>query len=123
MNFILNKSQPIAQQIYELICISIVNQEFKVNDKIFSVRELALKMGVNPNTIQKSFEMLENQGIIYSIKGSDWYVSENISIANEVVDALRKKKTDMYFLEMAQLGYDKDTVLKNLNERIGDDNE
>lgn len=123
MQWIINKSYPICPQIFEQICLAIANQEIKPHEKIFSVRELALKLGVNPNTVQKSFELLEEQGIIYSIRGSGWYVSEDINTAKNVVDELKLKKTEAYFLEMKQLGYSIESTIKYLNERYGNNNE
>ena len=66
MNWTLDKSRPICPQICELISVAIANGEFAANEKLLSVREVALLAGVNPNTVQKSFEDLERRGVIHS---------------------------------------------------------
>lgn len=123
MKWNIDKSHPICPQICEQLCVAIANEEFLPNHKILSVRELALILGVNPNTVQKSFEELERLEVIYSIRGSGWYVCENTKIAKEEVKKILLKKTNEYFLEMKQLGYDIKKTMKYLNERYGDNNE
>ncbi|MBQ7784361.1 MAG: GntR family transcriptional regulator, partial [Oscillospiraceae bacterium] len=46
------------------------------NDKLPSVRELAKELGVNPNTVSKAFQMLERDGIIYSLAGRGSFISD-----------------------------------------------
>ena len=123
MKWELNKSRPITQQIFEYICISISDDELKTNEKLPSVRELALNLCVNPNTIQKSYELLEERNVIYSVRGSGWYVNENVTTAKEVVEEIIENKCNSFFDEMKQLGFDLKTTIKLLNERYGDDNE
>lgn len=120
MNWNINKSFPICPQICEQICVMIVKKELLPKNKVFSVRELALKIGVNPNTVQKAYETLESQKIIYSVRGSGWYVGEDIQLAINVVKALTDKKTEQYLLEMEQLGYNKEEIKKYIFERIGE---
>ena len=49
----------------------------KAGDKIPSVRALALDLGINPNTVQKAYTILENDGIIYSVSGKGSFIAEN----------------------------------------------
>ena len=119
MNWMLDKSRPICPQICELICASVANGEFSAGEKLLSVREVALLAGVNPNTVQKSFEELERRGVIHSVRCSGWYVNENTSAAVEELGALRIKKTEEYLAEMVQLGCGTDEIIKYINECQG----
>ena len=123
MKWNINKSLPICPQICEFISLGIVNEKLKPGEKINSVRELALMIGVNPNTVQKSYDILEESGIIYSVRGSGWYVSSDITKAKEVVRLLVFEKTKSYIDAMKQLGFDFDKTLKYLKESFGDLNE
>ena len=116
MNWTLDKSRPICPQICELMCVAIANGEFSVGEKLLSVREIALLAGVNPNTVQKSFEELERRGVIHSVRCSGWYVNENVDAAADEVRSLRMKITEDYFDEMSKLGCDLDEIIKYLNE-------
>ncbi len=106
MKWQLDKSRPICPQICEQICVRIANGEFAPNERLLSVREVAVAAGVNPNTVQKSFELLETQGLIYSVRGSGWFVGEDISLAKQQIYELRRSKTYAYLTDMAQLGFD-----------------
>ena len=78
--------------------------KLKPNERIKSVREAAVAVGVNPNTMQRSYETLEQEGILYSVRGSGWFVSENSEKAKLTLDKLRREKTEIYFNEMKNLG-------------------
>ena len=123
MKWNINKSRPICPQICEQICVGIKNKELLPQEKIYSVRELAIKLGVNPNTVQKSLDILEEQGVIYSVRGSGWYVSEDISIAEKKVEKLVKNRVKEFLMEMENLGFDERKTLDYLKERLGENNE
>lgn len=116
MNWTLDKSRPICPQICEVICVAIANGELSAGGRLLSVRDIALLAGVNPNTVQKSFEELERLGVIHSVRCSGWYVNENTDAAKDTVTALRIKRTGEYLSAMSQLGCDYDSVIKYLNE-------
>ncbi len=116
MNWILDKTRAICPQISEQLCMRIACGEFAANERLMSVREVALAAGVNPNTVQRSFEELERQGILYSIRGSGWYVAEDISLAKEILEKRRADKTAAYFEAMEMLGLEKDEIKKYVKE-------
>ena len=99
MKWIIDKNRPICPQICEQICVAISKGELEPKSKIYSVRELALEIGVNPNTVQKSYDELEKKGVLNSIRGSGWYVSEDISIAKEVVSKIYTNAVSLYNLQ------------------------
>jgi DNA-binding transcriptional regulator YhcF (GntR family) len=119
MNWNINKSIPICPQICERLCVAIANKELAPKNKISSVRELALLLSVNPNTVQKSYDSLEKKGVIYSVRGSGWFVSENVDIALDIVKEVFLKKTFEYLKDMENLGYDKEAVIAYLNNEDG----
>lgn len=120
MNWTLDKTRPICPQLCEIICINIANGNFSAGQKILSIREIALLAGVNPNTVQKSFEELERRGVIHSIRCSGWYVNNSIDAAKNEVRALRIKKAEDYLTAMSQLGCNLDEMIKYLYECQGD---
>lgn len=75
MNFTSNK--PIYIQIADLICEKILVQIFKEEDRIPSVRELAIDLEVNPNTVMRTYEYLQELAIIYNKRGVGFFVSLN----------------------------------------------
>ena len=121
MKWTIDKAKPICPQICERLCVAIGNNELLPNDKISSVRELAISLGVNPNTVQKSYDILEEKNVIYSIRGSGWFVCENVAVAHEAVEEVFFKKTLEYLRDMEILGYDKNKIIAYLeNQNRGD---
>ena len=116
MEFKIDKSIPICPQICDQLSAVIASGEFPPDSKLLSVREVALKAGVNPNTVQKSFEQLEQNGLIYSIRGSGWFVGNNAYRAKEQVNTLAESKTKAYFEAMSQIGFDTEMVKKYIEE-------
>ena len=72
---IFNNSQPIYIQILELINYKIMNQEWKPDERIPSVRDLAVSYEVNPNTIMRVYERLQSDEVIYKRRGLGYYLS------------------------------------------------
>lgn len=116
MNWVLDKSRAICPQISEQLCMRIACGEYEPNERLMSVRDVAVEAGVNPNTVQHSFEELEHQGILYSIRGSGWYVAEDISLAQNVLEKIWMEKTKAYFDTMKTLGLEKEAVKKYVEE-------
>lgn len=112
MDWSMNKNRPICPQLCELLCVAIAKGEFLPGARLPSVRELALTAGINPNTVQKSFSELENLGLIYSVKGTGWFVGENTAAAKETVEKLAAQKTAEFLAEMKKLGIDAEGVNK-----------
>lgn len=69
------ESQAIYLQIADYICEKILLKEWKPEERIPSVRELAVQLEVNPNTVMRTFEFLQQQEIIHNQRGIGYFVS------------------------------------------------
>lgn len=116
MDWYLDKDRPICPQICEQICVKIAAGEFAPGEKLLSVREVAVAACVNPNTVQKSFEELERQQLIYSVRGSGWFVRETTEAAKEMVERLKSEKTKQYMDAMQALGLSEKETKQYLEE-------
>ena len=67
--------EQLKKQLLEFITIGILSP----NDKLPSVRAMASQIGVNPNTVAKAYQELEEHGYIYSEKGKGCFVADNES--------------------------------------------
>ncbi|MCR4807154.1 MAG: GntR family transcriptional regulator [Lachnospiraceae bacterium] len=86
----LKDSRPIYEQIVDKFRLLIINGVLKSEDKMPSVRTLAMDLSINPNTIQKAYGELERQGYIYTVKGRGNFVSE----ISKLVEDYRKEVFD-----------------------------
>ena len=67
---------PLYEQIAEKFQALILKGVLPPNTQLPSVRSLALELSLNPNTIQKAFALLEQQGYIYPVKGRGNFVAD-----------------------------------------------
>ncbi len=70
-------TRPIYEQVVEKFSQLILRGVLKADERMPSVRTLAMDISINPNTIQKAYAELERQGYIYTIKGRGNFVSNN----------------------------------------------
>lgn len=72
-----NNGQAIYLQIVDYVCEKVLLQVWKPEDKIPSVRELAMQLEVNPNTVARTYEFLKQQEIIYDKRGIGYFISSD----------------------------------------------
>jgi GntR family transcriptional regulator len=72
-------SQAIYLQIADYISDRILLKEWKQDERIPSVRELAVQLEVNPNTVMRTYDFLQQQNVIYNQRGIGYFVSADAS--------------------------------------------
>lgn len=70
-------TRPIYEQVVDRFKKLILRGVLCPDDKLPSVRNLAVDLSINPNTIQRAYAELERQGYIYTVKGKGNFVSDN----------------------------------------------
>lgn len=82
-------SKSISLQIADDISEKVLSGALPVGEKIPSVRELAAEMGVNPNTIVRSYSELQMKEIIENQRGIGYFVTDN---AVQIIKNWKKKE-------------------------------
>lgn len=70
-----DSNKPIYIQIADNICEKVLSGEFKPGDRIPSVREWGVTIGVNPNTVARSYEIITDRGVVYNQRGIGFFVA------------------------------------------------
>lgn len=83
--------KPIYEQIVERFQMLIVRGVLEADAQMPSVRSLATELSINPNTIQKAYTILEQQGYIYPIKGRGNFVSGSRNLVEQKKENLDRK--------------------------------
>lgn len=109
-----DSNKPIFLQIYDSICEKILSGEYPEGSRILSVRELGAEIGVNPNTVMRSYERLTFDNIIFNKRGIGYFISEG---AREAVLAKMRaeflsEELPAILKKMELLGIDRETLLK-----------
>ncbi len=112
-----NKNIPIYIQIEENIKLDIITNKYKPGEKIKSVREFALELKINPNTINRALLELEEQGLIITQRTSGKYITENKKIIEKEKNKLINKKIDEFMNDMKQLKIDKNEIIQIIKEK------
>ena len=116
ININFRDSRPIYEQVKTTLRTLIVSGAMSPDEKLPSVRELASQLVINPNTIQRAYRELEQEGYIISIPGKGSYA--NLSAQ---VDEGRKKElltaTDEIVAELLYLGVTPDELDRRIREK------
>jgi GntR family transcriptional regulator len=70
-----SQSQAIYLQIADYVCEKILLGEWPPEQRILSVRELAIQLEVNPNTVMRAYEFLQQENIIYNQRGIGFFAA------------------------------------------------
>lgn len=106
-------STPIYQQLVQEIKEAILRGALQPGDKLPSVRDLASRLTINPNTIQKSYQELERQKVIETLRGKgtfvclDYQAREDEEKMRELKENLRKTLVEAHYL-----GLDQERIVK-----------
>ena len=110
----------IHEQIEEELKELIVSNVLPEDEQLPSVRELAVSLTVNPNTVQRAYKQLESDGFIYSIKGKGNFVSSAKTAGNDRhIDELYASFTSAA-KELMYLGEDKASLENIINNVFGE---
>lgn len=113
------KDQSIFIQIAETIKNRILSGDYVADERIPSVRDIAMEMEVNPNTVMKGFEVLQREGLIYNKRGMGYFVEAN---ALETIQKDRKARLKDEIIpsilnEMELLGISIEELIEALEAR------
>ncbi|EGT2074453.1 GntR family transcriptional regulator, partial [Listeria monocytogenes] len=89
----------------------IVTGTYEAGDKLLSVRELATKLEVNPTTIQRAYAELEETEIIYTVRGTGKYLTEDKRRIEQLENDIAKQLTENFISEMSKLGINKEKII------------
>lgn len=114
MSISFSNERPIYLQIVDQIKIKIITGEYKPGDKLPSVREMAMEMQVNPNTMQRAYSYLEMEGLVHSQRTSGRYVDSDPEKVRQLKKELAKTQVRDFLKSMQQLGFGMDEIIEVL---------
>lgn len=109
-------TRPIYEQIVEKMQTLILKGVLPNDSKLPSVRNLAIELSINPNTIQKAYAELERRGFLYTVKGRGNFVHYQDVLLNEKKAQL-VDKIKQIIKEAEELGIKKEELFMAVDER------
>lgn len=108
--------KPIYEQIKDNFKQLIIEGVLKTDDRIPSVRELAISMAINPNTIQKAYKELEFEGYVYSVRAKGVFVASLENIAHDKNSEKLYKNLEDAARELFFVGEDKEKLIETIEK-------
>lgn len=108
-------AKPIYEQIKDGLRKLVITNSLIANEKLPSVREMASKLAINPNTIQKAYRELEAEGYVYTVAGKGTFVAERkevLGVRNEEL----MKEFDEVVTELLFLAMDEDSLKTRIEQ-------
>ena len=115
-----NDHKPIYLQIADSLCDKVLSGEWSADDRIPSVRELGITLGVNPNTILRSYEYLQSINVIYNKRGVGYFVdpSAKKSIMKGERDQFLNEELPIIVRKLGLLGITKEELNQKIEELL-----
>ena len=107
-HFRMEEGVPIYPQIIGYIERGVVAGAIRSGDEMPSRRTLSALLGVNPNTVQKAYRMLEEEGLITSHTGAKSYVSADAGLVERIRGELVEETVRGAAAALRQMGVDRD---------------
>lgn len=105
-----NERIPIYIQIMNLIKKDIITGQLKKGDKLLSVREMAEKLNVNPNTIQRVYQELEREGVIFTQRGMGTFITQDNKRIQDIKDEMASDIVISYINGMKSIGFNEKEI-------------
>jgi GntR family transcriptional regulator len=107
-----SSAAPIYMQIMDEIKREIVSGERKAGSKVEPVRDMAQRMGVNPNTVQRAFAQLEREGLMFTERTSGRYITADVKLINTIKEESVMNNVAEFVGHMLKSGFSKVDILR-----------
>jgi DNA-binding transcriptional regulator YhcF (GntR family) len=106
-----NDKTPIYLQLVDIFKMSIANGTWPIGGRVDTVRDLAIRYQVNPNTVQRSLAELERENLVFSERTSGRYITNDEGVVREIRAKLAARKISDYAEQMSLLGFGSEEIL------------
>ncbi|WP_206911488.1 hypothetical protein IGL98_002213 [Enterococcus sp. DIV0840] len=97
--------RPIYLQIMDFIIQQIISGKLEPGDKVKAVREMAVELATNPNTVQRALQELEREDILFSKRGLGRFVTEDIEKISDLQHQAVGQVIENFLAEMKKMGW------------------
>lgn len=111
-----DSKKPIYMQIEDLIKLRIIRGDYNPGDKLMSIRDFAGEMKVNPNTVQRSYQNLEDSELIYTERGIGSFITEDLEKIDKYRDKMARKIVKDFIEDIHSIGMELEEVLVYIKE-------
>lgn len=113
-----NDNLPIYLQIINYLKRKITSGEISGGDKLPSVRELSSKLKVNPNTVQRAYQELERENLVFTKRGMGTFATEDGYVIMKLKKDIAKEVISNFIAEIKGLDFDDDEIIEIILNEI-----
>ena len=118
MDIDFNAAYPIYEQVIEEIKKEIVRGELEPGAKLPSQRQLARKIDVNPNTVQRAYREMEQRGLVETKRGRGTFIKDDDQVMIEIKKEMAETAVIDFIEEMISLGFKRENILKKVEAKL-----
>lgn len=118
MAWTFDEKSPIYLQIAYRIKLKIASKELSMGQQLLPVREFAQEAGVNPNTVQRAFQELEKEGLVYSARTSGRFVTEDEKLIDQKRHEIAQSLMKNFVTEMTAIGFNSPEIKAIITDYI-----
>lgn len=111
-------TRPIYLQIVEKIKAGIILGESALGGRLMSIRDMALKMGVNPNTMTRVYAELENEKIVETRRGMGTFVADDPELINRLKGQVIDERLATVVGSLAEAGFSDEQIMSSVRTAL-----
>ena len=118
MEYQFTDDKPIYVQLMDCFKVQIVSGELQEGSRLESVRDLAVKARVNPNTMQKALSELERIGLVRTERTAGRFITDDKERIKKMKQDIAEEEIFLFLNKMKSLGFEKSDVVKLLDKKL-----
>ncbi|MEF2565615.1 MAG: GntR family transcriptional regulator [Streptococcus salivarius] len=118
MAWTFDEKSPIYLQIAYRVKLKIASKELSMGQQLLPVREFAQEAEVNPNTVQRAFQELEKEGLVYSARTSGRFVTEDEKLIDQKRHEIAQSLMKNFVTEMTAIGFNSPEIKAIITDYI-----
>ncbi|TNF67091.1 GntR family transcriptional regulator [Streptococcus salivarius] len=118
MAWTFDEKSPIYLQIAYRVKLKIASKELSMGQQLLPVREFAQEARVNPNTVQRAFQELEKEGLVYSARTSGRFVTEDEKLIDQKRHEIAQSLMKNFVTEMTAIGFSSSEIKSIITDYI-----
>ncbi|MFD1851168.1 GntR family transcriptional regulator [Oceanobacillus bengalensis] len=107
-------NKPIYLQLIHRISSEIVRGDKREGEKLPSVREYAVEVGVNTNTISRVYRELELLQIVTTKRGQGTFVTEDVNRLTRLREEMKQEQIKQFIMDMQEMGFSINEMLEGI---------
>jgi len=118
--YVFDESTPIYIQIMDMIKQRICAGQLSRGEKLPSVRDMAIELRVNPNTVQRAYQELEREEMVFTQRGMGTFVTKDKDKIDTVRDELASRLVQQFVEGMFGLGFEEEQIKRCVEAYLED---